>query len=138
MIKLIDPKRQEELEDTIVNLQVQVTQLVGEVHRLREASIRNQRDIQKINRELQESYTPKTNPWEARVTYVDPVGRSSMTISEYDEWIDNKREISTIAPTRDLRSLDSWMTMMAAPVSSVSRFEEVTGTSHHVVVDDDF
>ena len=65
MIKLIDPQRQKELEDIIVNLQVQVTQLSSEVQRLQEANRRNQRDIQKVYREVQESFRPQTRHMDA-------------------------------------------------------------------------
>lgn len=135
MIKLIDPKRQEELEDVIVQLQIQVNRLTNEVERLNEASRRNQRDIHKVHREVQEAYVPKTNPWDAVVTYVDPVvGRNSMARSDYDKWVESRREIYNTTPTRGTRSLDSldsWMSMMTTPVAtSVSRFGDLS--------DDDF
>lgn len=128
MIKLIDPKRQEELEDVIVQLQIQVNRLTNEVERLNESSRRNQRDIQKVHREVQEAYVPKTNPWDAGVTYVDPVvGRNSMARSDYDKWVEGRREIYNTTSTRDTHSIDSWMSMMTTPVAtSVSRFGDLS------------
>lgn len=52
MIKLIDPKRQAEIEDIIVDLQSQVSYLSLEVRRLHEESRRNQIDIGKVSMEV--------------------------------------------------------------------------------------
>lgn len=132
MIKLIDPKRQAELEDVIVQLQLQVTQLTVEVQRLQEASRRNQRDIQKVDSRVQESYRPQT-----RYQEVNPWG----TITK-DDW--ERDFIRSAIPTRIPDEPEAYQRLrdvMAGTTSSHvgldgTQVRSVRGTSGHTLLDD--
>lgn len=132
MIKLIDPKRQAELEDVIVHLQTQVTQLVREVQRLQESNRRNQRDMQELYKEVRESFRPKTvyrsvNPWDT--PSAGDWGREFICSDIPPRTHDERESYKRLRDDRG-STLSGYVRLDGTPVSAIR------GSSGHTVVDD--